>query len=148
MVGLRERNKAKRRDAILDAAADLLRKGDLAEVTTERVANLAEVSLATVYNLIGTREQLFMALIERVINSVIAALAEIGTEPGTDPIARACLINDHTVEAFVADSAVYRQVVRVVGAVDTTRSSLRFDTPKMFSQELEFRSKRKMISTE
>ena len=37
-AGLRERNKAKRRDLILDSTLDLLRESSLAEVSMERIA--------------------------------------------------------------------------------------------------------------
>ena len=56
MGGLRERNKAKRREAIVDSALALLRQHELHEVSIERVAAGAEVSPATVYNLVGGRE--------------------------------------------------------------------------------------------
>ena len=49
--GLRDLNKAKRRDAILDAALTLLGSRDSNDITTEEIAALAGVSPATVYNL-------------------------------------------------------------------------------------------------
>ena len=58
MTGLREKNKAKRRAAILDAAVELLNVHPWHEVPNEQIAARAEVAPATVYNLVGTRERL------------------------------------------------------------------------------------------
>ena len=53
----REQSKAGRRTAILDAARTLIRSHGT-HVSAERIAQRAGVSTATVYNLIGPREQL------------------------------------------------------------------------------------------
>lgn len=108
---LRERNKQKRREAILDAALLLLRAHDLSTITAERIAELAEVSPATVYNLVGTRDQLLLSLIDRVVDELRVSLAEGIAAADLDPIATALLIVDQSTAAFVADSAAYRQVV-------------------------------------
>jgi AcrR family transcriptional regulator len=106
--GLRDQNKAKRRNAILDAAVSLLGTSASDDVTTEAIAARAGLSPATVYNLIGTREDLMHAVVERILHRLAASL---GALDPADPIAAAQLVVDHTVAAFVADSAAYRQVV-------------------------------------
>jgi AcrR family transcriptional regulator len=109
--GLRERNKAKRRDAILDAAGDLLRAQDLSSVTMEQIAAKAEVSPATVYNLIGSRDRVLFGLVDRVVSGLVDSLAGPGGPRPDDPIAAVRLIVDQSVAAFASDSAVYRQIV-------------------------------------
>jgi AcrR family transcriptional regulator len=108
MSGLRDQNKAKRRDAILDAAVSLLGTRASDEVTTEEIAAVAGVSAATVYNLVGTREDLMHAVVERVLRQLAESL---GALDPADPIAAAQLVVDQTVKAFVADPTAYRQVV-------------------------------------
>ena len=116
MAGLREENKARRRSAILDAAIELLRTTDPKHLTTEQIATLAGVSHATVFNLIGTRDQLLQALIDRVLFGVVESLVELDAHTGGDPIAAARLIIDHSVEAFSSESQVFRRVIASLGS--------------------------------
>jgi AcrR family transcriptional regulator len=104
----RDRNKAKRRDAILDAATMLLGERPSDEVSTEEIAELAGVAPATVYNLIGTRERVIAAIVVRVLTRLADSLAALDPD---DPIAAARLVVDHTVEAFVSSSTAFRRIV-------------------------------------
>jgi AcrR family transcriptional regulator len=110
MAGLRDLNKAKRRDAILDATVALFGQRPAEVVTTEEIAALAGVAPATVYNLVGTRDDVVRAVVARILAELADSLAQL--DP-TDPIAAAQLIVDQTVDAFVADSAAFRQIVRL-----------------------------------
>jgi AcrR family transcriptional regulator len=110
-TSLRERNKTKRREAILDATLELLRHEPLTAVTTERIAERAEVSAMTVYNLVGTREALLIALVDRVIDDLVNELARRLEEGTRDPIADARMIIEVSIAAFVADSSAYRQIM-------------------------------------
>lgn len=124
-VGLRERNKAKRREAIVDSALALLRQHSLQEVSIERIAAGAEVSPATVYNLVGSREQLLVACVDRVLERLLDDLVALGPDLG--PIERARLVVDRSAEALIADRDVYRQIVGAVGDVMRAGSSLVMD---------------------
>lgn len=119
--GLRDLNKAKRRDAILDAAVILLGTRDSNDITTEEIAALAGVSAATVYNLVGTRNELMYQLVGRILTDLAESLQAL--DPG-DPIAAAQLVVDHTVRAFVSNPNAYRQVVAV-----TQRAAAAHPTP-------------------
>lgn len=119
--GLRDLNKAKRRDAILDAAVILLGTRDSSDITTEEIAALAGVSAATVYNLVGTRNELMYQLVGRILTDLAESLQAL--DPG-DPIAAAQLVVDHTVRAFVSNPNAYRQVVAV-----TQRAAAAHPTP-------------------
>jgi AcrR family transcriptional regulator len=70
--GLRERNKLKRRDSILDAALSILDDEPAASVAVDRVATLAELSPATVYNLVGGRDDIVRAIMVRIIEHTTA----------------------------------------------------------------------------
>ena len=119
--GPRDLNKAKRRDAILDAAVTLLGTRDSKNITTEEIATLAGVSAATVYNLVGTRNELMYQLVSRILTDLAKSLQALN--PG-NPIAAAQLIIDHTVRAFVNNPNAYRQVVAV-----TQRAAAAHPTP-------------------
>jgi AcrR family transcriptional regulator len=97
-----------RRDAILDATVELFGTRPADEVSTQEIAVRAGVAPATVYNLIGTRDDVIQALVSRVLTRLADSLAAL--DPA-DPIAAARLIIDQTVDAFVGDSAAFRQIV-------------------------------------
>lgn len=131
MAGLREQNKALRREAILDAALVLLREHDTRDLTTEQIASAAGVSHATVFNLVGTREQLLIALLDRVLLDVVASLASMGAKGSNDPIRAAHLIVERSVAAFSAEPVAFRRVVRVVAVADPLFGSAAFDPAKL-----------------
>ena len=107
--GLRERNKRKRRDAVLDAALELLDQPDATALTTERIAELAEVSVATVYNLVGTREQLLIALIDRLIADLVESADAIA--PVADPVEGLKRLIALSVDVLGRRPVAYRRVV-------------------------------------
>ncbi|MEU5578971.1 TetR/AcrR family transcriptional regulator [Streptomyces huasconensis] len=103
--GLREQHKAKRRARILDATRELLRENAESVITTERIAERAEVAAATVYNLVGPREKIWEALAAGFMDELERRLAV--SAPG-DPreVVRS------TVRLFVEDPVVSRRMVR------------------------------------
>jgi AcrR family transcriptional regulator len=128
-IGLRERNKAKRREAIIDSALALLRVHSLSEVSIERIAAGADVAPATVYNLVGGREQLLLACVDRVVDQLVERLVEIGVD--ADPILRATVIVEQTSEAFIADRYAFRQIVGVVGDLTRAGSMMAIDPAQL-----------------
>jgi AcrR family transcriptional regulator len=111
-MGLRERHKARRRAQILEAARELMRADPDAHLTTEQIARRAEVVPATVYNLIGPREQLWKALAEAFMDRLEEQLAAEPAGAGGDPAHRLRRIGELTVEHLVADPAVSRRMLR------------------------------------
>jgi AcrR family transcriptional regulator len=126
---LRERNKAKRRNAIIDSTLELLRSFTLEEVSIERIAADAEVSPATVYNLIGSREQLLLACVDRVVYELVDALVRI--DPTDDPIAAATAIVERSSEAFIADGQAFRQIIGALRDFSRTGSTLTIDPAQL-----------------
>ena len=102
-LGLRERNKQRRIDAILTAALQLLRKEPEQVLTVERIATRAGVAPMTVFNLIGTREQLFRAMAD-------SALADLDLDGirGRDAHDRARRIVRQVVHVLHGDADVFR----------------------------------------
>lgn len=120
--GLRERNKSRRRQQILDATRRLLRRRPADEVSVEEIAELAEVAPATVYNLLGPRDAIWAALISDVIDELSKELDRL---PDNDPIARAHAVITISVRLFAADSKVHQQALLHRHALPGGRSAPR-----------------------
>jgi AcrR family transcriptional regulator len=107
-TGLRERHKQQRRECILAAIRELLRERPDETPTVERIAELADLSPATVFNLVGPREQQWEALCEELLGELDARLAFAADE---DPREQARRVVSETAELFIADAAVFRHLV-------------------------------------
>lgn len=110
--GLRERHKRQRRERILEAIRELLRASPDETPTVERIAELADLSSATVFNLVGPREQQWAALCDALLRDLDACLAFVADE---DPREQARRIVSETAELFIADAAVFRHLVNSWG---------------------------------
>lgn len=116
MSGSREESKALRREAILDAAMDLLDQFPAADVTTEQIATKANVSHATVFNLVGTRPELMKALAARQNAADSQQFVDDMHRLKSDPIEGIREILDRSVRAPTARPTAYRQLIaQVVG---------------------------------
>jgi hypothetical protein len=111
-TGLRERHKHQRRERILE----LLREFPNETPTVERIAELADVSPATVFNLVGPREQQWAEIADALLHELDARLALTTDE---DPRERARRIVGETVELFIADALVFRHLVNSWGRSGT-----------------------------
>ncbi len=61
----RGRKRAATREAIIDAAEELLRNGGPTAVTLPAIAERADVALQTIYNRVGSRDTVLLAVAER-----------------------------------------------------------------------------------
>lgn len=127
--GLRERNKAKRRGAILDSTLELLGSLSLAEMSVERIAAGADVAPATVYNLIGSKERLLLACVERVVDGLVEGL--VAVDPTVDPIAAATAVVEMSNDAFIANGEAFRQIIGAVTGFTGADSRLRADPAQL-----------------
>ncbi|MFD9076656.1 MULTISPECIES: TetR/AcrR family transcriptional regulator [Streptomyces] len=103
--GLREQRKAQRRTRILDAARELLRDNPESVLSTERIAERAQVAPATVYNLIGPRDKIWEALAAGFMDELGRRLAVLGASDPREVVRS-------TVRLFVDDPVVSRRMVR------------------------------------
>ncbi len=101
-----ERAKLARREAIFDAARALYRSGENL-VTADRIARRAGVATATVYNLVGPREELLGALLDDVFSRLGEALR--GFEGG-DPLVFGEAVVVESARLFCEDSELWRGV--------------------------------------
>jgi AcrR family transcriptional regulator len=106
--GLRERHKRERRERILGAIRELLREAPDEVPTVERVAEVADLSPATVFNLLGPRERQWAALGEVLMRELDERLAAATDD---DPRDEARRIAGETAELFIADAAVSRHLL-------------------------------------
>ncbi|MFP3986249.1 TetR/AcrR family transcriptional regulator [Streptomyces sp. E11-3] len=103
--GLREQHKAQRRIRILEATRELLRDSPESAISTERIAERAQVAPATVYNLIGPRDKIWEALADGFMDELERRLAELGAVAPREVVSS-------TVQLFVDDPVVSRRMVR------------------------------------
>jgi AcrR family transcriptional regulator len=87
MAGLRERQKAGRHHRILQAAASLFRRNGFAATNIEQIAEIAELSVGTVYNYFASKGDLLLALVALDGAEVRAAGARLVAKPPANPIA-------------------------------------------------------------
>jgi AcrR family transcriptional regulator len=107
-AGLRERNKRRRVERILEATRELIRAEPGQSPSVERIAAAAEVAPATVFNLLGPRESIWAALADEAIAQMQACVAAL---PEVSPQERARRIAATMAEILCADAAVYRHVL-------------------------------------
>ncbi len=109
--GRREQGKARRRRRILDAAAELIEAEGLDGVTMRRLSEAAGVSYATVYNLVGAKEDVLVAVLRAGLEDLGAQLAAVGSP---DPLDRARAVVAGVVDHFVGRPVLYRALVQAV----------------------------------
>jgi AcrR family transcriptional regulator len=105
--GLRERGKRRRSKQILDAARVLLREAPSEELTVERIAARAELSIQTVYNLIGRREHIWGALAD----DSLAGLDLPQFSAMVDPRARGTAVVGAVIDMVCHDAPVFRHLL-------------------------------------
>lgn len=83
---LRDRKKEKTHRAILDAAFNLIARKGLDNTTMEDIANLAEISVPTIYSYFNTKEDIIFALFITDDSHTSNKLANIVKELPSDPV--------------------------------------------------------------
>ena len=109
--GRREQGKARRRRRILEAAARLVETEGLDGVTMRRLSEAAGVSYATVYNLVGAKEDVLVAVLRAGLEDLGAHLAAVDSP---DPLDRARAVVAGVVDHFVTRPTLYRALVQAV----------------------------------
>lgn len=84
MISLRERNKARTRDALFAATRDLATRDGLAAVTAEQIADAAGVSRRTFFNYFSGVDALLAEATTEPVSAVIAAF--LARPAGEEPI--------------------------------------------------------------
>lgn len=90
MAGLRDRQKARRREAIMAAAAKLFQERGFERATMEEIAAAAELSVATVYNYFRSKGDICLAIYRADRDLVRAATDRVVADPPADPVDAIC----------------------------------------------------------
>jgi len=110
-MSLREAGKSRRRQRILRAARRLIESGGAESFSIKAVAESAELSVATLYNLFGSKEAILIALLVESIQSFEERLDALA--PAT-PIERITAISDLAVGEFTSAERFYRPLLSLV----------------------------------
>lgn len=111
LMSLREAGKSRRRQRILRAARRLIESGGFESFSIKAVAESAELSVATLYNLFGSKEAILIALLVESIQSFEERLDALA--PAT-PIERITAISDLAVGEFTSAERFYRPLLSLV----------------------------------
>jgi AcrR family transcriptional regulator len=107
--GVRERNVEMRRQQILQAARVLLSRGGLGALSMRKLAEEASLSVNTLYNLWGTREEILRALTLDARERMEASLP-IEASPA-DPIAYCRLLVGATIQELCRQHELFRPMI-------------------------------------
>ena len=116
MAGLRpstSRAALERRRRIVDAVRGLLRERTLDDISAADVAAAAEVSPATVYNLVGTRDALIVAMLEQSVGTVLAGLPPVDPQRPVDAVVD---LVDRIATELRADPIANRRAIAAMGS--------------------------------
>ena len=107
--GLRERNVEARRQRILGAARSLLAKGGLQALSMRKLAEEASLSVNTLYNLWGTREEILRAMTLDARDRIQAQLPNDSLP--ADPIELCRKLVHFSVQAMIGEKEVFRPMI-------------------------------------
>jgi AcrR family transcriptional regulator len=83
---LRDRKKAKQRQALIDAAIGLFRDNSFEKTRIEDIAAVADVSVATVYNYFSTKQQILVEIVKKSTEDGQPAVLAVAQEPPRNPV--------------------------------------------------------------
>lgn len=125
----REEGKADRRRRIVMAARDLIRETGDAGLSMRAIAARAQVSLATPYNLFGSKRAIALA----VLDDVREYQDRFAHLPATDPVERLFAALDMAVAFYVQDPQFYKTLwASVFDASSDLRSQIYNDARDTF----------------
>jgi len=102
---VRTRSMQLRRARILTAARQLIADGGFDALNLRALAAAAAVTVPTIYNLIGNKEELVVALFDEALSEVER---RVGTHRGASPLEQAEAVVTESIAVFAADEAFYR----------------------------------------
>ena len=109
VVDLREAGKNRRRRQILDAARELIETDGRQALSMRRLAECAQLSTRTLYNLYGAKEDILYALMAESVREVDAKLAKLAP---TDPLERSRVMLTVSIDQLCSRTAFNRALYR------------------------------------
>jgi AcrR family transcriptional regulator len=110
----RAHNMQARRARILAAARELLTQGGTEAFNLRQLARQADVTVPTLYNLIGNKEEILLALLSQVLHAIETRAA---TARAAEPLAQVEGVVLASIEIFAEDEAYYRSAFLAVEAL-------------------------------
>jgi AcrR family transcriptional regulator len=107
--GLREINIEARRQRILQGARSLITEGGMAALSMRKLAERAELSVTTLYNLFGSRSEILAALVDDAIDRMNQILER--EAPLEDPLERCRAVITVSIRHLVDHQAIFRPMV-------------------------------------
>jgi AcrR family transcriptional regulator len=107
---VREKQKEMRRQRTLDAAEALIRKTGTTEFSMQTLANKAKLSLATPYNLFGSKSAILYALLNRSLDKIAEGAEQAFAHP--QPVQRVLRAAASSAAVFVSVPDFYRPLYR------------------------------------
>jgi AcrR family transcriptional regulator len=121
-LGRREQAKTERRSRIVTAAHNLISESGIDAMSMKRVAERAEVSLSTVYNLFDSKE----AMLALVFNGVFDEYRRVVIVRGSDdPLQMFFDAVDIAAEFYISDVPFYKSLVWMVGLNSSLKLEIR-----------------------
>jgi AcrR family transcriptional regulator len=111
VTGIREKGKARRKQQIIQAAKRLLAAGGIEALSTRKLAEEAELSVHTLYALVGSKNKILEAVMEDNHNRVLGDIIAIDAQ---HPIEQIFAILDSTYRIIAEDSAAQKPLMRVL----------------------------------
>ena len=108
-LGLREINIEARRQRILQGARGLIVEGGVAALSMRKLAERAELSVTTLYNLFGSRGEILSALVDDAIDRMDQILER--EAPLEDPLERCRAVITVSIRHLVEHQAIFRPMV-------------------------------------
>ena len=112
---LRARNKLKRRARLLAEARNLLANGGFEALNLRDLARLADVTVPTIYNLIGKKEDVLLVLGADVLTEIESHIAAVGE---AEPLTHAAATVVESTRLFAQDENFYRAAFLAVEWLD------------------------------
>lgn len=112
---LRARNMRKRRERLLSEARHLLANGGFEALNLRDLARRADVTVPTIYNLLGRKEDVLLAVAEGVLQEIESRTAPV---PDADPLTLASAVVIESTRLFEEDPAFYRGAFLAVEWLD------------------------------
>ena len=110
---VREQKMAERRERILVVAREIIAEGGLQALTTRDLAQRARVTVPTVYNLVGARDEVLFAAVEDQTRRFLAAIRR---RVGERPAERAIAVSRECVAELVRAPHYYRAILLLMYA--------------------------------
>lgn len=120
----RERAKNERRERIFAAAEALIRETGSTDFSMALLAERAQVSIPTPYNLLGSKSEILYALLERSVDSIF--LRQAASRQGADGVAGVVNAGRLGTETFIAERRLYQPLYRYLLGVPDQLSRPRF----------------------